>query len=222
MAGYAAVKSGYRHLGFLGGEPVPAVMRYGYGYLQGIDDAAAALGIADSVEVEYVYGGLFYGDDIVTEVMDTWYGTMGVEVVFACGGRIYTSAAEAAARAQGKVIGVDSDQQFVIDSAYGQDMTITSAMKGLSPTINSVLTGIRDGNWDNFAGKIENLGIVTDIAEENYVQLPIRTTQWTSSFKEKDYRALVKELYTGRITVSSDVSAMPETSVHVTDHGRIQ
>ena len=63
---------------------------------------------------------------------------------------------------------------------------------------------------------------VTDIAEENYVQLPIRTTQWTSSFKEKDYRALVKELYTGRITVSSDVSAMPETSVHVTDHGRIQ
>ncbi len=222
MAGYAAVKSGYRHLGFLGGEPVPAVMRYGYGYLQGIDDAAAALGIADSVEVEYVYGGLFYGDDIVTEVMDTWYGTMGVEVVFACGGRIYTSAAEAAARAQGKVIGVDSDQQFVIDSAYGQDMTITSAMKGLSPTINSVLTGIRDGNWDNFAGKIENLGIVIDIAEENYVQLPIRTTQWTSSFKEKDYRALVKELYTGRITVSSDVSAMPETSVHVTDHGRIQ
>lgn len=222
MAGYAAVKSAYRHLGFLGGEPVPAVMRYGYGYLQGIDDAAAALGIADSVEVEYVYGGLFYGDDTVTEVMDTWYGTMGVEVVFACGGRIYTSAAEAAARAQGKVIGVDSDQQFVIDSAYGQDMTITSAMKGLSPTINSVLTGIRDGNWDNFAGKIENLGIVTDIAEENYVQLPIRTTQWTSSFKEKDYRALVKELYTGRITVSSDVSAMPETSVHVTDHGRIQ
>lgn len=222
MAGYAAVKSGYRHLGFLGGMSVPAVTRYGYGYLQGIDDAATALGIADSVEVEYVYGGLFHGDDAITEVMDTWYGTMGVEVVFACGGRIYTSAAAAAAGVQGKVIGVDSDQQPVIDNAYGQGMTITSAMKGLSPTINRVLTGIRDGNWDNFAGKIENLGIITDNAEENYVQLPIRTTQWTSSFKEKDYRALVKELYTGRITVSSEIAAMPVTSVHVTDHGSIQ
>lgn len=222
MAGYAAVKSGYRHLGFLGGMSVPAVTRYGYGYLQGIDDAATALGIADSVEVEYVYGGLFYGDDTITEVMDTWYGALGVEVVFACGGRIYTSAAAAAAGAQGKVIGVDSDQQPVIDDAYGQGMTITSAMKGLSPTINRVLTGIRDGDWDNFAGKIENLGIITDNAEENYVQLPIRTTQWTSSFKEKDYRALVKELYTGRITVSSDISAIPVTSVHVTDHGTIQ
>ena len=31
MAGYAAVKLGYRHLGFLGGMAVPAVQRYGYG-----------------------------------------------------------------------------------------------------------------------------------------------------------------------------------------------
>ncbi len=222
MAGYAAVKSGYRHLGFLGGMSVPAVKRYGYGYLQGIDDAAVQLGIAECVEVEYLYGGQFYGDENITDTMDTWYQTMGVEVVFACGGKIYTSAAEAAARAGGKVIGVDSDQQPVIDGAYGQGITVTSAMKGLSSTINRVLTGIRDGNWAQFAGKIENLGIVTDNADENYVQLPIRTTQWTGGFKEKDYRALVKELYTGRITVSDEISAMPATTVHVTDHGSIQ
>ncbi len=222
MAGYAAVKSGYKHLGFLGGVSVPAVTRYGYGYLQGIDDAATELGIAERVEVEYVCGGLFYGDDAITDVMDTWFGTMGVEVVFACGGRIYTSAAEAAARAQGKLIGVDSDQQPIIDEAYGQGMTITSAMKGLSPTINRVLTGIRDGNWDEYAGKIENLGIVTENAEENYVQLPIRSTQWSSRFTEKDYRTLVKALYNGRITVSSDVSTIPSTTVRVTDHGSIQ
>ena len=34
MAGYAAVMLGYRHLGFLGGMSVPAVNRYGYGYVQ--------------------------------------------------------------------------------------------------------------------------------------------------------------------------------------------
>ncbi len=95
-------------------------------------------------------------------------------------------------------------------------------MKGLSPTINRVLTGIRDGNWDEYAGKIENLGIVTENAEENYVQLPIRSTQWSSRFTEKDYRTLVKALYNGRITVSSDVSTIPSTTVRVTDHGSIQ
>lgn len=43
MAGYAAVMLGYRHLGFLGGMSVPAVNRYGYGYVQGADAAAKEL-----------------------------------------------------------------------------------------------------------------------------------------------------------------------------------
>ena len=42
MAGYAAVKLGYKHLGYLGGMAVPAVQRFGYGFLQGIDAAADA------------------------------------------------------------------------------------------------------------------------------------------------------------------------------------
>ena len=45
MAGYAAVKLGYRNLGFLGGQAVPAVMRFGFGYVQGINDAAEELGM---------------------------------------------------------------------------------------------------------------------------------------------------------------------------------
>ena len=109
MAGYAAVKMGYKHLGFLGGMSVPAVIRYGFGYVQGANAAAEELGITDEVTVEYAYGGQFYGDADITAAMDTWYATNGVEVVFACGGGIYTSAAEAAAKVDGKVIGVDSD-----------------------------------------------------------------------------------------------------------------
>lgn len=176
MAGYAAVKSGYRHLGFLGGVSAPVVHRFGYGYVQGIDAAAAELGVTDEIEVEYICGGQFYGDDDITDVMDTWYGAKGVEIVFACGGEIYTSAAEAASRHGGKVIGVDSDQQAIIDEKYGQGMTVTSAMKGLTETVTDVLTGIRDGRWSDYAGKIENLGIVSENPEENYVQLPIRST----------------------------------------------
>ena len=222
MAGYAAVKSGYKHLGFLGGMSVPAVTRFGYGYVQGIDAAATELGIASDVEVEYVCGGQFYGDADITSAMDTWYGTKNVEVVFACGGGIYTSAAEAAGKVDGKVIGVDSDQQPIIDGKYGEGMTVTSAMKGLSATVNSVLTDIRDGNWNQYAGKIENLGLVSENPEENYVQLPISTTQWSDTFNEDDYRALVKAMYSGEVTVSSDISAMPSTTVKVTDYGSIK
>lgn len=109
MAGVAAVKLGYKHLGFLGGMAVPAVQRFGYGFVQGADAAAKELGIENEVQVEFVCGGQFYGDADITAYMDTWYSAKGVEAVFACGGGIYTSAVEAAQKTGGKVIGVDSD-----------------------------------------------------------------------------------------------------------------
>ena len=219
MAGYAAVKFGYKHLGFLGGMSVPAVTRFGYGYIQGADEAAKELGITDEVELEYVCGGQFYGDADITAYMDTWYGSKGVEVVFACGGGIYTSAAEAAAKVDGKVIGVDSDQSGII----GEDITVTSAMKGLAPTVKTALDAIKDGNWESdYAGKIDNLGLVSENPEDNYVQLPMDTTQWDDNFTVDDYKDLVKKLYNGEIEVSSDITAMPETEITVNDYGSIK
>ena len=81
MAGYAAVKLGYTHLGVLGGMAVPAVQRFGYGFVQGADAAAVEMGIADQVVMEYAYGNQFYGDSDITAYMDNWYQTLGVEVV---------------------------------------------------------------------------------------------------------------------------------------------
>lgn len=221
MAGYAAVKLGYRHLGFLGGMAVPAVTRFGYGYVQGIDAAAKELGIESEIEVEYVCGGQFYGDADITAAMDTWYGTMGVEIVFACGGGIYTSAAEAAVKAGGKVIGVDSDQAPVIDQ-FEEGLTVTSAMKGLATTVNTVLTDIQAGKWSDHVGKIDNLGLVSEKPDENFVQLPVGSTQWGDDFTEDDYSALVKALYNGEVKVSNDITAMPATSVKVTDYGSVK
>ena len=218
MAGYAAVKLGYKHLGFLGGMSVPAVTRFGYGYVQGVDEAAKELGITDEVELEYVCGGQFYGDADITAYMDTWYGSKGVEVVFACGGGIYTSAVEAAAKADGKVIGVDSDQSGII----GEDLTVTSAMKGLAPTVKDALQAIKDDKWSDYAGKIDNLGLVSENPEENYVQLPMETTQWDDNFTVDDYKELVKKLYEGEIEVSSDITALPETEIKVEDYGSIK
>ena len=221
MAGYAAVKLGYTKLGFLGGMAVPAVQRYGYGYVQGADAAAVELGLTD-VEMKYVYGGQFFGDADITAVMDTWYGA-GTEVVFACGGGIYTSAAEAAAKVGGKVIGVDVDQAPIIDGDYGEGMTVTSAMKGLAPTVKTLLGAIVEGKWDSYKGQIQTLGLVSENPEENYVQLPASTQFEDGKFTEDDYKALVSKLYKGEITVSNATDAIPETKVaKVDDQGAIK
>jgi basic membrane protein A len=222
MAGYAAVKLGYTHLGFLGGMAVPAVIRYGYGYVQGADAAAADLGV--DVTVEYVYGNQFYGDSDITAYMDNWYQTLGVQVVFACGGGIYSSAAEAAAKVDGaKVIGVDVDQAAIIDGDYGEGMTVTSAMKGLAPTVKHMLAEVAAGNFSNYGGNIETLGLVSgDDPTANYVQIPMDSTQWGDGFTQDDYTALVAAMYNGEITVSNDTSAMPEVSITVNDCGTIK
>ena len=220
MAGYAAVKLGYTKLGFLGGMAVPAVQRYGHGFVQGADAAAEELGKND-VEIKYVYGGQFFGDADITAAMDTWYGA-GTECVFACGGGIYSSAAEAAAKTGGKVIGVDVDQKDIIDGQYGDGMTVTSAMKGLAPTVNTLLRAIMAGEWDNYAGQIQNLGLVSENPAENYVQLP-DSTQFGDGFTADDYGKLVKELYDGTRTVSNDTEKLPTTKVvKVDDQGAIK
>lgn len=215
MVGYAAVKLGYRKLGYLGGQAVPAVMRYGYGYLQGIDEAAKELGVTDDISVEYAYGGQFYGSTEITAAMDTWY-SKGTEIVFACGGGIFTSAAEAAAKVGGKMIGVDSDQAPVID-AYGEGMTVTSAMKGLAATINAMLDAIIvSDTWDEHVGKIENLGLVsgTDM-DLNYVGIPIESTQWNDDFTVDDYKEMVKQIYDGEIKIDNSIDELPDVSIHV-------
>lgn len=195
---------------FLGGMAVPAVVRFGYGFVQGVD-AAATEGKLTDVKVEYVYGNKFAGDPDITAYMDNWYKTLGVQAVFACGGGIYTSAAEAAAKVKdAKVIGVDTDQSAIIDKDYGKGMTLTSAMKGLAPTVKHMLSEVVAGNFSNYGGKIETLGLVSgDDTETNYVQLPLETTQWGDGFTKDDYKALVADMYNGKITVSNDVKNQP-------------
>jgi len=209
MAGYAAVKLGYTKLGFLGGMAVPAVMRFGYGYVQGVDAAAKELGI--TVDMKYAYGNQFFGDADITAVMDTWYAG-GTEIVFACGGGIWTSAAEAAKKVNGKLIGVDTDQSPIIDGQFGEGMTITSAMKGLAPTTIDTLTDVvMNGKWADYAGKIVSLGLVSEDPTANYVQLS-GTTQFGDAFTEDDYKAMVKAMFDGSIKVSNDISAEPAVS----------
>ena len=160
--------------------------------------------------------------------MDTWYAN-GTEVVFACGGGIYTSAVDAAKKVNAKVIGVDVDQAGVIANYAGVDgMTVTSAMKGLYPatydTLNDVII---NGNWANYAGKIATLGLVSaDDPTLNYVQIPMESTQWVDgAFTQDDYKAMVAAMFNGELTVSNDTSKAASdfaTVITVDDQGAIK
>ncbi len=205
LAGYATVALGYTNLGFCGGMAVPAVVRYGYGFVQGADAAAAKLGKKGTIQ--YTYANQFFGDADITAAMDAMYKN-GAQVVFACGGGVFTSVAEAAEKVNAKVVGVDVDQKPIIDGLYGKSLTVTSAMKGLySSTQSTLKLIIEDKAWNTVAGTIGNLGLIsgTDV-EANFVGIPLSGTEWSDSFTKADYTALVNDIYTGKIVVSNDTT----------------
>ena len=211
MAGYAAVKLGYRNLGFVGGMAVPGVIRFGYGFVRGAD--AAALDINEKVTLKYAYANTFNPDAEITAAMDTWYAS-GTDIVFACGGALFVSVAEAAAKMNGKIIGVDVDQKNIIDGMFGEGMTLTSAMKNLYISAYDALKDIIiNGKWADYSGKIASLGLVSGTdPDKNYVKLPMESTKWGPGFTKEDYKTLVNDMFEGRVAVSDDISKEPETA----------
>ena len=207
LAGYAAVKDGYKKLGFLGGMAVPAVIRYGYGFVQGCNAAAEEMGIAGEVSVKYWYAGGFAPTDDIQIKMAGWYSD-GTEVVFSCGGGIYLSAVAAANAAGAKVIGVDVDQ------SAEADCIITSAMKGLTNSVVIALQNAWDNNgkWsDDYAGKTTVLG-----AKDDCVGLPTAEGSWRlSTFTVDQYNELFAKVKDGTIAISNDTENAPTVTITV-------
>ena len=196
LAGYAAVTDGYKELGFLGGMAVPAVIRYGYGFVQGADAAAKELGVTD-VNIKYWYSGGFAATDEVKNKMDGWYSE-GTEVVFACGGPVCQSCDAAAQANGGKMIGVDVDQSGQFDTV------ITSATKGLAESVNTALTDALNNGWkftDAYAGKQTVLG-----AAENCVGLPMSTSKFTK-FTQEQYDAMYAAIVDGSLVIDDSFDA---------------
>lgn len=199
LAGYAAVMDGYRHLGFMGGLAVPAVQRFGHGYVQGVAKAAEELELADdAITIEYLYTGDFAATPEVQAAAATMFNS-GVEIIFACGGAVGQSVMAAAGSASpaGKVIGVDVDQRA--DSTT----VITSAMKSLAVSVEQALAAIFETNtWAaDFGGKSVVLG-----ASEDGVALPQNFDRFTD-FDQTDYDALYASIVDGTFVVSNVIGA---------------
>lgn len=209
LAGYAAVKDGFTKLGFLGGMAVPAVIRYGYGFVQGADAAAKEIGATD-VNIKYWYSGGFAATDEVKNKMDGWYSE-GTEVVFACGGPVCQSCDAAAQANGGKMIGVDVDQSGQFDTV------ITSATKGLAESVNEALTDAMNNGWkfsETYSGKETKLG-----AAENCVGLPMSTSKFTK-FTQEQYDSLYASIVDGTLAIddSYDADVKPAVTTITVDY----
>ena len=202
LAGYAVVKDGYRNLGFMGGIAVPAVVRYGYGFIQGAEAAAQELGLAaGEVKVKYTYVGNFDASPENQTLAKSWY-TEGVECIFACGGQVGNSVM-AAAEGEGKaVIGVDVDQS-------GESETvITSSMKNLSNSVYEAVASFYDGT---FAGGTST----TLTAAEDGVQLPMESSKF-ENFTQEEYDKVFAAIKSGEISIGNDTLGAEPTDVPTT------
>lgn len=200
LAGYAAVKEGYTKLGFCGGGggTNPACCRYGYGYVQGASAAAAELGVKVEMNYSWQYGGSFSASPELQTMANGWYEN-GTEVIFACGGNMFQSVAAAAAANDGAVVGVDVDQ------SSQSETVITSAMKGLSASVQWACGKVYDGSFDEIGGTFVTLG-----AKDNAVGLPTATwslTKWTVD----DYNAMLAKMADGSLVVDNDYSKLDST-----------
>ncbi len=186
LAGYAVVKEGYVKLGFSGGGggSNPACCRYGYGYVQGANDAAKELGVQVDMLYSWEYGASYSASSELQSMIAGWYNE-GTELVFACGGSMCNSVFAAAAANNALSIGVDVDQS-------GESNTVmTSAVKGLAEAASLMLGRFYDGKWDEVGGQAVNLGV-----DDDAVGLPFASSQF-EVITEDIYNTLVDGMKTG-------------------------
>ena len=193
LAGYAIVREGFTKIGFSGGGggSNPACCRYGYGYLQGASAAAAEMGVTVDVMYSWQYGGAFQASPELQTMINGWY-TNGTEVVFACGGSMFSSITAAAAANDGIVIGVDVDQSPLSDTV------ITSALKGISQAAQVALGHHYDGTWSEIGGVQTTLG-----ANDDAVGLP--TATWSmENYTVEEYEAQLQAMKDGTLVVDAN------------------
>ncbi|MDD3430078.1 MAG: BMP family ABC transporter substrate-binding protein [Oscillospiraceae bacterium] len=198
LAGYAAVKDGYTKLGFMGGMAVPAVIKFGYGFVQGAEAAATEMGV--KVDVKYNYTGSFVEKPEIKTMAEAWYQS-GTEIIFACGGKICNSVFAAAEANNGKTIGVD------IDQAGDSETVVTSSTKGLAAAVTKTLEAY-------YAGKFPGTESWVLGAADDAVSLPMATSKF-KTFTQADYDAVYAKLADGSITLKTNADAEAPTDLEV-------
>ena len=184
MAGYAAVENGASQLGFIGEADKAAVTDYGYGFLQGANDAAANNGVRVNVRYHFCREG---GErDAVVKKASKWYEE-GVEVIFACGPQVEMPVIESAELNDGKVIACETDKSDMSDTI------LTSAIKDIGGVINDMLEVYARDKFPG--GEVLEYDTSTDS-----IWLDMETSRF-ESFNGGDYKDLSKKLEDKEVTI---------------------
>ena len=205
FAGYAAVMEGYTKLGFSGGGggTNPACCRYGYGFVQGANAAAAEKDVQVEMNYSWQYGSNLRYYTVLQTMAIGWYQRWSV-VVFACGGSMFQSISAAAAANDGAVIGVDVDQ------STESPTVITSAMKELADAVQWSLAKVYDNTFSEIGGVATSLGVETDA-----VGLPTETWSMTN-FTVEQYEALYQQVKDGTLTVDDNYDNLEQDYSNLT------
>lgn len=148
----AALSTETGKLGFIGGMEIPAVQKFGWGYLAGVKYANDTFG-SNAEVVDYVYEGSFNnvagGQQLASGMYDK-----GIDIIFhAAGGvgvGVFSEAIERATNGENVwVIGVDSDQyeQGKLSQDSDRSVTLTSARKGVDVAAYDYIDAALNGSF---------------------------------------------------------------------------
>lgn len=173
IAGYAAVREGYRYIGFMGGMPEDSVIRYGYGFVQGADYAAIELGV--KIYIAYVYANTFTEDIHVKNMAGNWYEN-GMEVIFSCGGSMNRSVISAAEEHNKEVIIAESDK--IPTSAA----ILFSCSNNVADAVYNSIDSVYKETF--IGGQVNRLSL-----KDNYVGIDMDTAKF-KNFSDVEYEAV--------------------------------
>lgn len=167
-------------IGFVGGMEIPVITRFEKGFLAGV------AAVKPDIKVNVNYSGAFDKPDLGKSIAATMYNS-GIDIIFhASGGTgngVFNEAIDR--KKNGKdvwVIGVDKDQSL----EFGDDVTLTSMMKGVETAVYKVSKDLIDGNWKG--GSVQELGLKDDavgLPETSKKNVPEDVLKKVEEFKGK-------------------------------------
>ncbi|MEK3884264.1 BMP family protein [Paenibacillus sp. PL2-23] len=178
-------------IGFVGGMEIPVITRFEKGFLAGVE------AVNPDAKVTVTYSGNFDKPDQGKSIAATMYDD-GVDIIFhASGGTgngVFNEATER--KKSGKdvwVIGVDKDQSL----EFGDEVTLTSMMKGVETAVYKVSKDLIDGKWEG--GKTQELGL-----KDNAVGLPETSTKNVPADVLEKVEEYKTKIVSGEITVPAE------------------
>lgn len=175
LAGYGAVLEGLDDLAYLASGKSEESVSYGYGFLQGANEAAMRFG--RYAMINYDYGEEGADKETIRKTAQKWFDG-GTDAIFTYGGDVYEAAKTEAEKAGKVVIASNASKDY-------SKTVITSARKCYEESVIEQLQKAYDGTFEggkNVSMRAENNGIGLDMKRSKFQYF--HQTQYDDIYKE--------------------------------------